>query len=417
VALLFAAGCGARAEKTTAADAKPRVVTVTIAEIRKQTVDRTVPMVGTLKGWEETTVGTKRAGRAVKIFHDMGDRIPPGEPLLELERVYAELAVAQAQRQLQAELAKLGLNELPAKDSGFDPSSVPAVVQAHVAVDRAKRNLGIQRGLTRQNAGIPQDLSNAENDLLAAEAALEKEIVTTRSTLANALALRVALDVAKQRRTDLVINAPALSRASGLDGDVLYAVTKRTVAEGQMMKEGDAVFDLVIENPLRLWANVPERFSPEIAVGQEVRLTVASRPGQTFTGKVARINPAVDASNRTIQVETLVPNPKGLLRPGGFAKGEILTRHEAEATVVPIESIVRFAGVTKTFVVEGESGQGKARAIEVETGLEGPGWIEVVGNLPARGRVVTTGQSQLAEGTPVAVRTPSEKTASHLAGP
>jgi RND family efflux transporter MFP subunit len=283
---------------------------------------------------------------------------------------------------------------------------VPAVVHAAVAVDRAKRNLNIQRGLIRQHAGIPQDLSNAENDLAAAEAALEKEIVTARSTLASAAAAKVALDVAQQRRTDLLIVAPVPSRGRGLSGDVTYAVTKRTVSEGQMLKEGDAVYDLVIENPLRLWANVPERFSPEIAVGQEVRLGVASRAGVTFQGKVARINPAVDAANRTIQVETLVPNSDGALRPGGFAKADIMTRKDHEATVVPLESVVRFAGVTKIFVVVGEAPKGTARAINVETGLEGPGWIEVVGNLPARSRVVTTGQGQLADGTPVLIRSP-----------
>jgi hypothetical protein len=67
---------------------------------------------------------------------------------------------------------------------------------------------------------------------------------------------------------------------------------------------------------------------------------------------------------------------------------------------VPLESIVEFAGVTKLFVVEAD----KARAIEVQKGLEGPGWVEVVGTLPPEAKVVTTGQTQLADGTPVVVR-------------
>lgn len=409
LALLAASGCGVHAEKKVEANTKPKAVPVTVADIRQQTVERTVPMVGTLKGWEEVTVGSKRAGRVVKIFHDMGDRVKPGEPLLELELVDAQLAVNQAQKQLLSELAKLGLSDLPASD--FDPSSVPAVVQARVAVDRAKRNLNIQKGLTRQHAGTPQDLSNAENDLDSSVAALDNAIVTARSTLANAQASKAALEVAKQRAADMVILAPVPSKRTGLSTDATYAVTKRTVSEGQMVREGDAVFDLVIENPLRLWANVPERYSPEIAVGQEVRLTVASRPGATFEGKVARINPSVDASSRTFQVETLVPNDKALLRPGGFSKAEILTDRTANAAVVPIESVIHFAGVTKIFVIEGQSPEGVVHAVEVETGLEGTGWIEVIGKLPSSGRVVTEGMSQLADGTHIVIRDTKPKPA------
>jgi hypothetical protein len=90
-----------------------------------------------------------------------------------------------------------------------------------------------------------------------------------------------------------------------------------------------------------------------------------------------------------------------LLRPGGYAKASILTQRDADAIVVPLESIVEFAGVTKLFVVEAD----KARSIEVQKGLEGPGWVEVVGTLPAEARVVMTGQTQLADGTPVVIRT------------
>ncbi len=101
-------------------------------------------------------------------------------------------------------------------------------------------------------------------------------------------------------------------------------------------------------------------------------------------------------------METLVPNERGLLRPGGLARASIVTDSQAKAAVVPVESIVRFAGVTKLFIVEG----GKARAInDIKTGKEGRGWVEVVSRqLPPTAEVVTTGQSQLADGTPVVIR-------------
>ncbi|MEO6809353.1 MAG: efflux RND transporter periplasmic adaptor subunit, partial [Isosphaeraceae bacterium] len=132
-------------------------------------------------------------------------------------------------------------------------------------------------------------------------------------------------------------------------------------------------------------------------------------PRQTFPAKISRINPMVDSSSRTFQVEAAVPNDDGLLRPGGFAKAQIITRRDAEALVVPREAVYRFAGVIKLFVVEGE----KARGIPITTDLEGRGWVEVRGDLPARAQVITTGQTQLADGTSVVIRTPDVQANKH----
>jgi membrane fusion protein (multidrug efflux system) len=384
-------------------DTGPHAVPVTVAALEHRPVERTVEVNGTLKGWENVTIGSKRSGRVVQVVHDIGDRVQPGELLVRMETVDAELAVQQAERQLLAELAKLALQEMPGK--GFDITKVPSVVEARVAVDRAERNYSRERNLVNKGAGTVQAMQDAEADLRVAQAALETATLTARSTLANAQATKVALQVSQQALADMELHAPVPSAGGrGPGASVSYAVTKRPVAEGQMLQPGAAVFELVIENPLRLWVNVPERFSAEIRRDQTADITVSAYPAKVFKGKVARINPAVDEASRTFQVEIATPNDEGLLRPGGYAKASILTQRDADAVVVPLESIVEFAGVTKLFVVEAD----KARAIPVQKGLEGNGWVEVLGTLPAQARVVTTGQTQLADGTPVVVRTPEE---------
>ncbi len=400
--LALGAGCGGHGTAAPAsARSIPRPVPVTVAPVERRAVDRTVEVVGTLKGWEDVTLGSKRIGRVVRTFHDMGDRVDPGALLVMLETVDADLAVMQAERQLQAELARLGLKEIP--KTVFDVTTVPSVVQARLTLERARQNLGRERSLIQRGAGTSQDFQNAENDEKAAAAGLENAILTARAILANAQASHVALDVAMQARLDMEIRAPVPSGTPpGVTGPIKYAISRRAVAEGQMLSQGDPVVDLVVENPLRLWTNVPERYSSQVRLEQPVRITVASHPGETFAGTVTRINPSVDPVSRTFQVESAVPNASGTLRPGGFAKASILTDRTSEATVVPIESIVKFAGVTKLFVVDGQL----ARPIDVETGLEGMGWVEVTGKLPEQARVVTTGQTQLADGTAVVVREP-----------
>ncbi|MFO0890657.1 MAG: efflux RND transporter periplasmic adaptor subunit [Isosphaeraceae bacterium] len=284
---------------------------------------------------------------------------------------------------------------------------VPAVVQYQVAKERAMRNLNRQRALSQKGASTIQELEDCENEYRSATAALDNARATARNVIAAAIANWVGRDQARQALQDMTIRAPrpGIKPPSSSHADsVVYSITRRSVSEGQMIREGEAVFELVIENPLRLWTSVPERYTENVRVGQEVRLAVAAHPGVTFEGKVVRINPAVDPVSRTFQVETQVPNDRRLLRPGGFAKATIVTDRASEAAVVPIESVIQFAGVTKLFLVV----DNHARAVnDIVTGIEGRGWVEVSSKtLPASGLVVTTGQSQLADGTPVVVRAP-----------
>ena len=381
--------------------AAPRAVPVTVAPLAHRPVERTVEVNGDLKGWEGVTIGSKQSGRVVEVLHDMGDQVRPGAALLRMSTVDATLTVRQAERQLQVELAKLGLEEMP--DREFDFAQVPSVIEAQVALDRAERNYQRELQLYRKKAGTAQAVQDAEADQKAADAALKTATLAARSALANAQTAQVSLQIAQQSLADMEIQAPVPS-APPRGQAVSYAVTKRMVAEGQMLQMGGEVFELVIENPLRLWVNVPERHRGEIRRGQTARITVAAYPAKVFEGTVARINPAVDETSRTFQVEIATPNDEGLLRPGGFAKASILTQRDADATVVPQDAIVEYAGVTKVFVVEDD----KARAISVQKGLEGSGWVEILGDLPKEAQVVTSGHSVLANDTPVVIREPAK---------
>ncbi len=418
------AGCsheGAKAEGEEAAEPKP--VPVTVAPLERRTVERTIEAVGSLRGWEQVTIGSKRSGRVQKVYHDMGDRVRPNEPLVQLEPIDAKLIYDVAESKYLAELVKLGITAEAAdvfiKEYGITETlirgahaddaieKVPAVVQMRVAVEKAQQNLARQQNLSRKGAGTAQELEDRDSDYRAAIAAYDNAKSTARTVIAMAVANRITRDQAEQTLKDLTIRSPQLQEALPTQSQaaaVSYGITRRAVSEGQMIKEGEAVFELVIDNPLRLWTNVPERFTENLRVGQTVRVSVASHPDTTFDGKVARINPSVDSVSRTFQVETLVPNDKGLLRPGGFAKASIITDASAGAAVVPIESIVQFAGVTKLFVVEND----KVRAVDdVVTGEEGSGWIEVSSkSLPESGMVVVTGQSMLANGSAIVIHTP-----------
>ena len=398
LAAMLTLGCSHESEHATA-EREEKPIPVTIAPVEHRTVDRTIDIVGTLRGWEEVTVGAKRSGRILKVLHDIGDRLPPGEALVELETVDSGLALSQAEKRLVADLTMLGLKDLPSED--FDVAEVPSVISAKVTVERATQNLDRERQLTARNATTQQRLQDTEYDLRRAQADYEHAKLGARSTLANAFASKVALDQARQVQLDMVVRAPVPSHGpADLPRPAEYAVSKRSVAEGQMVREGDAVFQLIIDNPLRLVASVPERFIPDVKPGQQVRLEVASYPGKIFTGRVDRINPSVDSTSRTFQVEIGIPNDEHLLRPGSFCEGKVLTDHQELATIVPLEAVVRYAGVTKVFGVEKDH----VREVRVAIGDQGKGWMQVSGEIPDDAQIITSGQTQLADGTKITIR-------------
>ena len=181
IGVLACAGCApADAEPSVKAEPKVRAVPVTVALLERKTIERTITAVGTLRGWEQVTLGSKRSGRVVKVLHDMGDRVQPGEPLIELDTVDAQLACSQAQSKYLAELVKLDITEERAmqfvKKYGITESlvrnqqvdeaidRVPAVKQMHVAKDKANRNLERERTLSKKGASTPQELEDFENE-------------------------------------------------------------------------------------------------------------------------------------------------------------------------------------------------------------------------------------------------------------
>lgn len=403
-------GCG-EAQKQAVVDTGPKVIPITVKPMVVRAIERKIDVVGSLKGWEEFQLGAKKGGRVLKVNHDIGDRVKPGEVLVELDPVDARLALIQAERTFQAEVARLGLQELPQKLTEKDIDNVPSVAQTKIALEKAAQNLTRQRAISQRGAGSAQELQDAENDVRAAEAGLNASRVQTSAIFAGAQVAQSAIDVARQTLSEMTIRIPQPKTLPPDGTEFQYAITKRMVSEGQFIRDGEPVAELVIENPLKYLAKVPERYSNQIQVGQEVTLEVSSIEGRVFKGKVTRVNPSVDPVTRTFQLEATIPNVQNELHPGGFAKADVMIDRKSSGIVVPIEAVVRTVGVTKVFlVVDDEKSPTKkaVREIKVATDTEGVDWIEVVGDLPRGGDVVTSGQSQLADGSPVRIKTLEE---------
>ena len=392
---------------TGAAEVPP--VPVTTATVQTRSVQRFVAAVGSLTGYDEVTLSPKVDGRVLKVHRDVGDRVFPGDVVLELDPVDLQLEVDSARRALESELAKLGLTALPKPDaagSGFKPEDVPAVARSILLLENARVEQRRVSGLAGSASKRESDAADLEAK--TAEVARRDAVTQALSTLATARLKQAQVETAEQRLKDAVLCAPipdvfgAWAAAVGPAFTPLsYAVSSRMVSEGEMLRSNPVsnVFRLIIDQGLKLRANVPEPYAGEVRVGQSVRLQVDSYPGQAFTGLVTRINPSIDYQSRTFLAEVGVPNLDRRLKAGGFARAQIGTRSEDVRTIPPA-ALVTFAGVTKVFTVV----DGQAKAVEVTLGNRDREWLEVTSDLPAGTVVATSGFSQLVEDSVVTVR-------------
>jgi RND family efflux transporter MFP subunit len=400
--LSAATGCGGQREPWPAEAAEPErdaaAVTVTVAPVEVRPVQRTVETVGTLYGAEEVAIAAKVEGRIRRICHDVADRVKPGDVLLEIDTTDYQLLLQQSRKALQVELARFGVDEMPRRD--FDVTRTPPVMQAKARLENAKRRLDRAR---QTGVATAEELTDKATEVRVAQAEYDNQVLEARARLATILLKNDALTIAEQQLKDTQVRVPSPSQSiPGSESEIVYAVTQRGVSEGSYVKSGTEVFKLVIETPLKLRVPVPERYAPEIRVEQKVEVFTDAYP-RPFQGTVSRINPSVDPATRTFQVEILVPNVKGELKPGCFAKAVIATRLDSNAATVPLEAPVSFAGVTKVFLVE----NGRAKEVQVTLGVQSTGWVEVVQpKLPRGARVVTSGQSTLTDGSPVTIRNP-----------
>ena len=379
---VIASGCSGKAASRSPEDG-PRRVQVVKAEKRK--IPRTVVAVGTLAAEDRAELGFKVPGRLERWDVDLGSPVRAGQVLAELDGRDYELRRDRARAALEQARARLGL-PVGGDNDDLDPLGVGIVRQARARLEQATVNLNRSRELRDQGILAQADFDASEAAFKVAQSlyndALE-EVNNRRSILAER---RSDLALAEQQLTDTRLKAPF----SG-------AVQQRRSNLGEYLAAGTPVLTLVKLTPLRLRLDVPEREALAIRSGQEVAVRTEGAL-EAWPGRIVRLSPAIEEANRSLIVEAEVDNSKGLLRPGSFARAEILTESGGDSVVVPSSSLVLFAGIEKVVTVK----DGKALERPVTTGRRAGDVVEIVSGLED-GEAVVVKPGNLATGMAVEI--------------
>lgn len=346
---------------------------VKVARVAEKPLERTTAALGSLVAFDQATISVKVPGRLRTIAVDLGSLVQRGQLIAQIEPQDYQLRVQQSEAAVAQARVRLGLPATGTNDH-IDEDQTSAVRQARVLAEEARANRDRLATLLEQGITPRAQVDTAEASYKVALSRLEdarEEIHNRRAVLVQR---RSELEIARQQLTDVSVYAP-------FDG----AIQEKRASVGEYLAAGAPVATIVRMDPLRLRADVPEREVPSIRVGQTVRVTTEGDP-HVYTGRIARLSPSITPQNRMLLVEAEVKNTNGALRPGSFARAEIVTDERGMSLTVPTRSIINFAGIEKIIVVK----DGKAVEKSITTRRRTTEWTEVVSG-------VTVGEAVILE--------------------
>lgn len=353
---VFLTGCDQKDSTDSQVETKIPVETVTVG---LGNLAQTLSYYGDIKAEFEVKVFSKVPDRIERFFVDAGDHVTKGAPIARIAATTIEQAVRQAEAALTA--AKAQESNLRAE---YDRFSL------------LYRDLSVSK---QQYDAIATQYEAAKAQVEQAEAALTS---------------------AKSQWHDATITAPI----AGIIG-------KRYCETGDMAAPALPLVSVCQMDRVKMTFEATEKDLARLEIGQKTVVQVSTYPDHTFEGKVVKISPVLDPLTRLAEVEVLLDNPEHKLKPGMYAHAEVTTGVIENVIVVPRHAVIENTSLERiggedqvvkhyfVFVVNSD----KALQRKLEVIYLNHEYLAISSGLKIGEQLVTVGQNNLREGTPVVV--------------
>lgn len=311
--------------------------------VEPMTLERTLPLTGSLTPLNEATVKAKVAGELVAVAVREGESVKAGQLLARVDITDVQARVAARQADVEATKAQL----------------------VWADKNRAQQKALLDKSFISQSAfdSIQSNYDVAAARLRAAEA----ELVVARKALGDA-----------------VLVAPFAG-----------VVSQRHAQPGERVALDARVVSVVDLSRLQLEAAVPPAAIGQVRVGQPISFRVEGFGERGFEGRIERINPSATAGSRSVSVYAVIDNRDGLLRGGMFAQGTLTLSKVADALAVPASAVREEIGQTYVYVID----EGLVKRRNVKVGApDAAGRVQVLEGLAAGDRIVRVNLGSLREG-------------------
>jgi membrane fusion protein, multidrug efflux system len=326
---------------------KEKAVNVRVLTAETRPLRPFVESIGTLNPYDVVNISSELDGILQFIHVDEGSPVSRGQIVAEIKETDYRLAVEQAAAVLK---------------------------QTEAALANAKQEYQRKEALYREELVTKQQF----DDIVARLAV----------TLGDVERAKAGFDLAKEKLTKTKINAPMAG-----------SVKEKKVTAGDYVRNGTFMVSIIRTDLLKLAFSLTEKDVGSIRVDQDVAFTVDAFPGREFRGNVKTIYPSLEEKTRSLQVDAVVANADGRLKPGLFCRVTLYTGPAKNTVVVPINALLYDNSTTKLFVVEGD----RAKERKARTGRKFGEFMEIVEGVKHGETVVIVGQNNLMEGVLVNV--------------
>jgi membrane fusion protein (multidrug efflux system) len=237
------------------------------------------------------------------------------------------------------------------------------------------------------------DLKAADATLAEAVAAFDRQQSLNRTGSASDAAFqtaRAALLRAEAERDRAGIALENRSLRAPFGG----VVGLTDLVEGQLIDTATPIATLDDLSVIEVDFSVPETLLPRLASGQRVELTSAAWPGRVFGGEISRIDSRVDATTRSLALRAEIANDDRALAGGMFLQVRLVL-DERQRPAIPENAQTVEGDRVLVMVADG----GTARQVEIVTGQQQDGLVEVVSGLAPSARIIVTNLHRLSDGS------------------
>ncbi len=338
-AALFAEACSKSHSSSVLGDAS-HPTPVHLYTVAEETAQRRVQAVGSLFALEESNLSSQVEGRVADVLADVGDTVKQDQPLIILDPQELQYEVDRQRGLVRQVRAQLGIG--PGDPPPADPKKIASVQRAEADLFDADGKYGRARQMFQDHLISQQQLDETASRYQSAQATYNVALQEVDRLKALLVSSEASEQLAEKKLRDATIRAPFPG-----------SIKTRNVHPGEYLRVQSPVMVLVRTDRLRARLAVPERWAGWVRDGATADLQVEAFPGETFHGKISRINPAVSQDSRTFEAEALLVNLDGRLKPGFFLQASIPSEKE-ERTIFLSERAVSYRyGVYKVFLLNG----------------------------------------------------------------
>jgi membrane fusion protein (multidrug efflux system) len=398
VALALYRGWGATQKKSGKRGLQTEI-SVQVSPVVRKNLTYSLFATGDITPLMQVDLFPKVSGYLEKIYVNLGDSVRQGQVIARIDQA----DFVQKVKEIEAKVAqaKAYLAEL---EAGSRPEELrqaeEAVRQAQSRFDNARLQRERVEALFKRQVISKKEADIADMEYTVAEAQLassQQHLKLVREGARQEVkeASRAKLKEMEALLAQEQIRLQNTNIVAPFQGEII----RKYVDEGALVSSSTPIVNLVHTVTVKIVANVLERDIPLLKLGMKAAIRTETYPNTVSEGKVARINIGLDMSTRTLQAEIEIPNSNRLLKPGMFARVEVVLLEKTGVLAIPNNAVILDRGERFVYVAEGNKGVRKA----IVTGIEQDRFVEIKEGLMEGDQVVVRGQEAIRENTTLRV--------------